>query len=132
MFARNPPVVCGYNGPMHADAYKPEPVITKRAWGTVAWIVGTVLVGVGVFAGILLATQRKEYSQATPEDVLASAIQMVRDGNTERIADLIYADNVEYRTTLTRLGHLFGTMQGLGKAMAERFPNEVAAARDRL
>lgn len=117
---------------MHADAYKPEPVVSKRAWGTVAWVVVTVLVGVGVFAGILLATQRKEYSQATPEDVLQSAIMMVRNGDTDRLSDLIYADNVEYRATLTRLGHLFGTMQGLGKAMAEQFPNEVAAARDRL
>ena len=117
---------------MNADAYTPEPVVTKRAWGTLVWVVVTILIGVGVFAGILLATQRKEYSQATPEDVLASAIQMVRDGNTERIADLIYADNLEYRSTLSRMGHLFGTMQGLGKAMAEAFPNEVAAARDRL
>lgn len=117
---------------MRADAFTPEPVVTKRAWGTVVWILITVLIGVGVFAGILLATQRKEYSQATPEDVLASAIQMVRDGNTDRISDLIYADNVEYRTTLTRLGHLFGTMQGLGKAMAAAFPKEVTAARDRL
>lgn len=117
---------------MHADAYKAEPVISKRSWGTIGWVVVTIVVGVGVFAGILLATQRKEYSQATPEDVLQSAIMMVRDGNTDRISDLIYADNVEYRSTLSRLGHLFGTMQGLGKAMAERFPNEVAAARDRL
>lgn len=117
---------------MNADAYTPEPVVTKRAWGTMAWIFVTVVVGVAVFAGILIATQRKEYSQATPEDVLASAIQMVRDGNTERISDLIYADNVEYRSTLSRLGHLFGTMQGLGKAMAQAFPNEVTAARDRL
>jgi len=117
---------------MHADAYKPEPVIPGRTWGTLVWIIATVVVGVGVFAGILLATQRKEYSQATPEDVLASAIQMVRDGNTERLADLIYADNVEYRSTLTRLGHLFGTMQDLGKEMARAFPKDVAAARDRL
>jgi hypothetical protein len=117
---------------MHADAYKTDPVISKRTWGTAAWIVLTVIIGVGVFAGILIATQRKEYSQATPEDVLASAIQMVRDGNTDRISDLIYADNVEYRSTLSRMGHLFGTMQGLGKAMAQAFPNEVAAARDRL
>lgn len=117
---------------MHADAYKAEPVVTRRAVGGLIWIIATILIGVGVFAGILLATQRKEYSQATPEDVLASAIQMVKDGNTERLSDLIYADNAEFRSTLTRLGHLFGTMQGMGKAMVEAFPKDVAAARDRL
>ncbi|MFT3685144.1 MAG: hypothetical protein QM783_09510 [Phycisphaerales bacterium] len=117
---------------MHVDAYKEEPKVTKRAIGGLVWIVATVLVGVAVFAAILIATQRKEYSQATPEDVLASAIQMVKDGNTERLSDLIYADNVEYRSTLSRLGHLFGTMQGLGKAMLQAFPKEVTAARDRL
>lgn len=122
----------GYNRSMNADAYTPEPIVTKRAWGTAGWIALTVLLGASVFVAILLVTQRKEYSQATPEDVLASAIQMVRDGNTDRISDLIYADNVEYRSTLTRLGHLFGTMQGLGKAMAKAFPNEVTAARDQL
>jgi hypothetical protein len=119
---------------MHADAYKETPRVggAKRAIGAAVWIVATVLVGLGVFAAILIATQRKEYSQATPEDVLASAIQMVKDGNTERLSDLIYADNVEYRSTLTRLGHLFGTMQGMGKTMVEAFPKEVNAARDRL
>ncbi|MBY0308214.1 MAG: hypothetical protein K2Q09_05690 [Phycisphaerales bacterium] len=117
---------------MHADAYKETPRVANGTSSGIIWIVATVIVGIGVFAAILLATQRKEYSQATPEDVLASAIQMVKDGNTDRLSDLIYADNVEYRSTLTRLGHLFGTMQGLGTVMARVFPSEVAAARDRL
>lgn len=86
----------------------------------------------GVIALIAWLGLRTEYSQATPDDVLKSAIMMVKDGKAERLSDLMYADNVEYRVTLTRLGKLCGTMQELGQAINDRFPQDVARARETL
>lgn len=112
----------------------PAPVRSGRspAIAAAVWITLTVGIAGGVIALIGWLGLRTEYSQATPEEVLKSAINMVKDGNATRLSDLMYADNVEYRSTLTRLGKLCGTLQDLGKSINERFPAEVARMRDDL
>ncbi|MBX3401956.1 MAG: hypothetical protein KF699_00960 [Phycisphaeraceae bacterium] len=68
----------------------------------------------------------KQYSQETPDDVLRSAVEMIRDGQTQRLPDLIYADNEQMRRMLDQLGRLFGNMQKLAAATQQRFPDEMA------
>lgn len=74
--------------------------------------------------------RRPTYSQATPDDVIRSAVDMVRNGDTARLGDLIYADSPEMRVCLDRLGVLFGRMQMLARAVEERFPAEMAAMKE--
>ena len=68
----------------------------------------------------------KSYSQDTPNEVISSAVQMIREGQTQRLPDLIAADNDEMRRMLDRLGVLFGNMQKLAAAAQERFPEDMA------
>ncbi len=68
----------------------------------------------------------KSYSQDTPDDVIRSAVEMIRDGQTQRLPDLIAADNDEMRRMLNRLGVLFGNMQKLASAAQDRFPADMA------
>ena len=68
----------------------------------------------------------KQYSQETPDDVLRSAVEMIRDGQTQRLPDLIHADNEQMRRMLDQLGRLFGNMQKLAVATQQRFPDEMA------
>ena len=75
----------------------------KSVWAVVA----TVL---GLAAGCDRPTV---YSQETPDDVIRSAAEMIRNGETQRLPDLIAADNDEMRRMLNRLGVLFGNMQQL-------------------
>lgn len=70
--------------------------------------------------------REKEYSQESPDDVLRSAVAMIQDGQTQRLPDLIAADNDEMRRMLDRLGVLFGNMQKLAAAAQERFPDDLA------
>lgn len=97
------------------------------------WWIWTGLISIVIAIVVFqFATREKTYSQATPEDVLASMIQMVKDGNAERISDMIYADTPEMRSALSRLGGLFDSMQNVGKAVNEKFPKEVAQLRERV
>lgn len=91
----------------------------KSVWAVVA----TVL---GLAAGCDRPTV---YSQETPDDVIRSAAEMIRNGETQRLPDLIAADNDEMRRMLNRLGVLFGNMQQLAKSSQERFPDEMAKIR---
>jgi hypothetical protein len=72
-----------------------------------------------------------DYSQETPEDLVRSAITMIRRGEASRLDDLIYAEDERMRAALVRLGDLLGRMQQLGSAVQKRFPEEVAALRTR-
>jgi hypothetical protein len=88
------------------------------------WCVSALLAAAAaVLAG---CNRQKEYSQDTPDDVLRSAAEMIRDGQTQRLPDLIAADNDEMRRMLNRLGVLFGNMQQLALAAQERFPDDLA------
>ncbi len=87
----------------------------------------------GVMATVIPCCGRSdEYSQSTPEDVLASVIAMVKNGEPGKLPRLIYADSREYRTVLNRLGTLLDSLQGLAVAMRERFPDDVKRLRDEL
>ncbi len=91
--------------------------------------VGRLMAGVALAAVVLLMPacgREKQYSQDTPDDVIRSAVEMVRDGRTDLLPNLIAADNAEMRRMLDRLGVLFGHMQELAKAANERFPQEMA------
>lgn len=73
--------------------------------------------------------RQTEYSQETADDLVRSAVMMVRRGEASRLDDLIYAEDERMRAALTRLGDLLGRMQVLAAAVQERFPEEVAALR---
>src|SRR4051812_24910094 len=88
----------------------------------------------GVAAGVLViavlfallaggCSRKKSYSQDTPDDVIRSATAMVKNGETRRLTDLIYADSPEMRAFLNQLGKLFETMQKLSVASAKHFPD---------
>lgn len=73
--------------------------------------------------------QEGVYDQSSPDDVLKSAMAMVKNGETGRLASLVYAESPEMRTTLRRLGTLLQNMQELSIASKEKFPEEFAAMR---
>lgn len=85
-----------------------------------------------VAAVVLTGCRRApNYSQATPDDVLQSAAQMVKNGQAARLTDLIYADNPDMRGLYQRLGILFGSVQKLALTLNEKFPKEVQALKDK-
>ncbi len=67
-----------------------------------------------------------KYSQETPDDTVKSAVAMVRNGDADRLGDLIYADGPEMRVILKRLGLLLGHMQDLAAAIQTKMPEQVA------
>lgn len=82
---------------------------------------------------LLPACGRKDsYSQDTPEDVLASAIAMVKNGEAGKLTRLIYADSREYRSVLNRLSGLLDSLQSLGLEVKNRFPRDVEALRQQM
>lgn len=93
----------------------------------------------GVLAGLLLAWAwlaggcgRDPYSQDSPEDVLASALKMIKNGEADKLTRLIYADSREYRSVLNRFGTLMGSLQRLAIALKDRFPEDVEKLRQQL
>jgi hypothetical protein len=68
-----------------------------------------------------------EYSQDTPDDLVRTAVAMVKKGDAKRLPDLIYAEDDRMRAVLKRLGVMLGHMQELAAAIQERFPAQVAA-----
>lgn len=93
---------------------------TPAARVVLAVLLALVLGGVG-------CERKRTYRQETPDDVIQSALEMVKAGDTERLSDLVYADSPEMRALLNRLGVLFGHMQELARAAEARFPEEMAA-----
>lgn len=85
------------------------------------------LVGAGVaLAAVVLRSREVSYKQETPAEVIASAMEMIKTGRADKLPTLVYADSPEMRGVLNRLGGLFGAMQELAGAMAQRFPAEIA------
>ncbi len=71
----------------------------------------------------------KEYSQESPEALIETARQMVVDGNTRRLSELVYAETDGQRLVIDRLGLTFDKLQRLGQAINDEFPQEVARIR---
>ena len=76
--------------------------------------------------------RRTGYPQSTPDEVVASARDMVLAGEADRLPDLVYADSEAMRATLDRLGRVLGRLQSFSDLLKERFPDEIAAARTEL
>jgi hypothetical protein len=68
----------------------------------------------------------RQYSQATPDDVLESARSMVQNGDVHRLPDLVYAETPELRTLMTRLGTVLASMQSLALELHRAYPEEIA------
>jgi hypothetical protein len=99
---------------------------TRRAVG------GTLVVALAIAVAMAGGCGKKRaYSQATPDDVIRSAVEMVKNKDTKQLGDLVYADSPEMRIFLDRLGDLFGHMQSLAGEVEKRFPKEMAEMRER-
>jgi len=80
-----------------------------------------------VFALVFPGCDRKrEYAQSSPDDVIASAVEMVTNDEAARLTTLIYAESPEMRQVLGQLGVLMGNLQKLAKTCAARWPDEYA------
>ena len=104
---------------------------SDKLWNRViAACAAVVVLSLGVTAVVVLGGLGKPYySQATPDDVLRSAIAMVKNGDAKLLPNLIHADTPEMRGSLDRLGVLLGHMQQLAGSIRERFPEEIAKYR---
>jgi hypothetical protein len=66
------------------------------------------------------------WSQDTPEEVLASAKEMVLAGRAELLTELIYAEDERMRLLYRQAGRILGSLQDLAEVVAEKFPTEIS------
>jgi hypothetical protein len=102
-----------------------KPLIAGAAILLLAAMVGTAVV-------TLAGTRRPVYSQDSPDDVVQSAIAMVRNGDARFLGDLLYADSDDMRATLNRLGVLLDHMQTLAIEIKKQFPADVEKLRSEV
>lgn len=74
----------------------------------------------------------REYSRASPDKVVESAVLMVENLETERLTELVYAENVQMRSLLNQVGLALGAMEELGLAVQKQFPAELAEMRAQI
>ncbi|VAX40431.1 hypothetical protein MNBD_PLANCTO03-1078 [hydrothermal vent metagenome] len=90
-----------------------------------------------VVAGVVLGSvffgppTLKQYDRSTPDALLEAARDMVVNGDAERLHELLYTDSDEMEALYARLGWVLGHLQDLAVAINDRFPEEVAAAREK-
>jgi hypothetical protein len=100
------------------------------------WLYGGMAVAVlAVLAGVILALSAptqgaRGYAQGTPEEALESLWEMIEAHEAERISEFLYADTQEMRSAWEALGGLLGRCEELASAIAQRFPEDVAAIRE--
>ena len=70
--------------------------------------------------------QPKQYSQKTPEALIQSLEDMVKDGNTRRLHELFYCEDEHMRLALRRLGRMTGRLAELAETINTAYPEEVA------
>jgi hypothetical protein len=114
------------------DTAAPDVPVARRKSAIVP--VAIVLAGVLV-AGLLAYTlsgssHRVSYPQSSPDDVLRAAVAMIKNGETRKLSNLIYADTPEMRTVLNQLGEVLESMQHLSVSSAKRFPAEFQKLQD--
>src|SRR5690606_11505208 len=73
--------------------------------------------------------RHRSYPHDTPDALLASARQVVVDGNARRLPELVWTDDPEMRRVFKRLGRLLGNLEQLGATVHEAFPEEIADVR---
>ncbi len=88
----------------------------------------------GLIVGLLAGCSKapREYSRSSPENVLESAVLMVENKEATRLSELVYAENVQMRSLLNQVGLALGAMEELSRAVAEKFPEELAAMRAQI
>lgn len=84
-----------------------------------------------ICVGVLGACTRDPYPQGTPQETLASAQLMVKNGEAEKIPRLVHADNPDMRRWLNTVGRLMGDLETLSGSIRERYPQEVEALQAR-
>lgn len=101
-------------------------------------VAGSVL-GVSVLAflaalvwGIIALWPERSYDQTSPEAMLDTAAEMVRDGRADRLPELLEIDpnageedQDRVRDLYARLGRTLGAAQRLGETFARELPDEV-------
>lgn len=95
-------------------------------WGQHAARAVMVLVCVCVVIASVGCGRKRTYSQATPEDVVKSAVEMVKGNDAGQLPNLVYADSEEMRALMDRVGVLFQHLQELSRAASKRWPEEYA------
>lgn len=65
------------------------------------------------------------YSQATPNDVIRSAAQMIKDNRADLLPNLLYAENDEMRRLYRAMGTFLKHTQELAQSLQAKFPEEV-------
>ncbi len=70
------------------------------------------------------------YNQSTPDVVLRAAVGMIKNGETKKLSNLLYADTPEMRSVLNQLGTVLESMQQLSVSSAKRFPAEFQRLQD--
>ncbi len=96
-------------------------------------LVGGIVVA--VMAGLIVIVPRwqerpREYSHATPEELVDAFATMVEQGEVDRIPELIWAEDDAMRRALAQMGALLAEMRLLGLTVNESFPDEVRRLRD--
>lgn len=69
------------------------------------------------------------YSQATPDDVIRSASQMLKDNRADLLTTLLFAENDDTRRLYRAVGVFLKHTQELAQALSAKFPDEVAKLR---
>lgn len=72
-----------------------------------------------------------DYGQDTPEQTIKTAKMLVETGRADKLGNLIYAENDQWRKLMRRTGIFLGNMQKLGTSLEEKFPKQVGELRDR-
>lgn len=93
-----------------------------------------VRTGLLLLLGLLVGCSKppREYSRSSPENVLESAVLMVENQEAKRLTELVYAENISMRSLLNQIGLALGAMEELSRAVAEKFPEELAAMRAQI
>lgn len=79
--------------------------------------------------GAVSGCRDKGYSQATPQDTLATARLMVEQGDARRLTELVYAESPDLRGFLDQAGDVLTSLADLGIAVQQAFPKQVADIR---
>ena len=103
---------------------------TVRAEAVGAWRVvlarAIALALTALFGIVLPACDRSPaYSQATPNDVIRSAAQMIKDNRADLLPNLLYAENDEMRRLYRAMGTFLKHTQELAQSLQAKFPEEV-------
>lgn len=81
-----------------------------------------------VFAIVVPGCRRqpKQYAQGTPEELIQSLEDMVKDGNARRLHELFYCEDENMRLALRRFGRMAGRLAELAETINKVYPEEVA------